>query len=202
MKQILINEYPSMEGWSTLDKCLRVYDLIYDNGLKECAEIGAFGGKCTVSMGLALKETGGRVWTCDPYRGEDCCEGSNDPANSGWWLHDVPFERIFTKMMTSVMKCGVLMQVNFVRCRSDEMIHLIKDNSLDLMHADGVHNMEVAGWEVKNYAKKMKSGSYWVADDILWKEMTGVKDLIENEMKWELEFLQEGEQSYAIYRVP
>lgn len=202
MKQILINEYPSMEGWSTLDKCLKLYDIVYDNKLNECAEIGTFGAKASLAIGLALKETGGILRTCDPYCGDDCCEGSNDPENDAWWKNSVPFERIYTKAMNSIIRCGVLMNVSVFRCRSDEMIHLIKDNSLELMHADGVHNMEVAGWEVKNYAKKMKSGSYWVADDILWETMKPVKALIENEMKWELEFLQEGEQSYAIYRVP
>lgn len=201
MRDAIKRELPKMQGWSTVEKCERIYDLILDFELKDGVEIGTFGGKATLAAALAFKQTGGSIWTCDPYRGEDCCEGSNAEDNNAWW-NGVDFKAIYYDMTQTMLRMDVWDQVRFVRCRSDELIKMFDGPCFDFMHQDGVHNLEVAGREVREWSKLMKPGAFWVADDIGWKEMVEVKELIEEEMQWELIHMQPGDQSYAIYRLP
>ncbi len=67
-----------MEGWCSLDKAMKVSNLITTESLRRCVEIGVFGGRSVVAMALAQQRANidGYVVGIDPWRNADCLECS------------------------------------------------------------------------------------------------------------------------------
>lgn len=182
-----------MEGWCTPQKAKRLYELVLETDSQLSVELGVFGGRSLVPMGIAHKAKGsGFVIGIDAWNNKVCIEGNNDPANNEWWMK--------LDMRAIYNSCRYYMDLHqldeyceTLRMRSNVAV-LFQNNTIDILHQDSNHNAETILTELKLWIPKVKVGGYWVVDDTDWKEAKEGYDhlnefglvLVEDHVKWQI----------------
>jgi hypothetical protein len=157
---------PGLPGWCTVEKGKRVAALTY--GAELCVELGVFGGRSLVAIGLALLDQDrGRADGIDPYTASAALEGENDRANDAWWS-GIAYDDIAAIARDAVRSLSLGGRVRLVRARSAEAVLDYADGSVDLLHQDSNHSELVSCQEVTLWAPKMRSRGTWVFDDVNW----------------------------------
>lgn len=166
----LDNSPQRMEGWCTHEKAQALYDLVTESDAQLCVEIGVFGGKSLIAMGLACKDKGsGGVIGLDPWNNKACTEGSNSEANDKWWM-SLDLVNIYMGCINAIRRNGVFEQCNTLKLRSADSAKLFVNNLCDIIHQDGNHNPESITKELKLWIPKLKVGGFWICDDVDWVE--------------------------------
>lgn len=169
----LPNSPHKMEGWCSDEKAQALYDLVCTSDAKLCVEIGVFGGKSLIAMGLACRDKGsGGVIGLDPWNNKACTEGSNSPLNDKWWL-SLDLVHIYMGCIKAIQRNGVFEQCNTLKLKSEDAAKLFTDDLCDIIHQDGNHNVESITKELQLWIPKLKVGGYWICDDVDWPEAAG-----------------------------
>lgn len=183
-----------MEGWCTVEKARILYDLVIKSDSRVTVELGVFGGRSLIPMGLAHKEKGtGFVLGVDPWKKEACLEGTNDPLNDEWWKN-LDLKAIYQSCQDAIARLELEGYCETLRMTSQSVSILFPDNLIDIIHQDSNHNTETILSELKLWIPKLKMGGYWVADDTDWKEaVEGYSklpefglELFENHITWQI----------------
>lgn len=195
---------PRLEGWMSVEKGKRIARLIAACPPPvRCVELGVFGGRGIVAMGLALKDLGieGSVDGVDPYTNGAALEHMKEKANLDWWS-SIDLTAVKNRVITALAAHG-LSNVHLVIDKSENVASRYADHSIDILHVDSNHSAEVAIREVELYADKIRPGGYCVADDIGWTEggQETVAKGIEKLLKRGYVHL-ETNGTWAIYRAP
>lgn len=185
-----------LPGWCTPEKGRRLAELA--RGASLCVELGVFGARSLVAIALGLRAHGsGRVDGIDPYTPDAALEGKNDPANDKWWS-ELDYESIAREAQTACYRLGLAQYTRIVRMHSRAMVEFYADRSIDLLHVDSNHSQEVSLWEVEHWASKVRSGGYWIADDVDWPTLAAAQNrLIELGFK-----VIEHHGTWAVYVAP
>lgn len=183
-----------MEGWCTPEKGQRLYEIVQETDSKVSVELGVFGGRSLVALGLGHKEKGsGFVIGIDPWNNKACIEGNNDPANDEWWL-SLDMREIYNSCQQHIEINELQGFCDTLRMRSVDVSILFPDGSVDILHQDSNHNTKTIVEELKAWVPKLKVGGLWICDDTDWPE---AKDgysylpefgltLIEDHQKWQV----------------
>lgn len=168
-KAILANiENPPMDGWCTIAKATKLFELIQQYKPKTCLEIGTFGGRSMVAIAFGLKHLGrGIVFGIDPWKIDACLEGTNDKANNEWWAK-LNWNEIISKYFDKLQEFDVLEYVAHFRKHDTDCLDYFATGSIDLVHFDSNHSEEVACRTVKDWWPKLKQGCVVIMDDIDW----------------------------------
>ena len=158
---------PSLPGWSSVMKCMRLYSTIVTNKPKITVEIGVFGGRGVLSMGLAHKEVGGICFGIDPYSINASIEGTNSEEDNKWWS-DLNYEKLYRDVMIQILAHDLTKEINMLRMKSDSAAHLFKPNSIGLLVIDGNHSKEMCTTDIMNWAPKIASDGIILMDDLEW----------------------------------
>lgn len=151
-----------MEGWTTPERGIEMAELVLETKPEIIVEIGCFGARSTVAMGLALKELGkGHLYTIDPWKKEAALEGENQ-ANQEWW-NSVNLHDIHRGAMESIWRNGLDEYVTVIRNYSHNVANLFGD--IGLLFLDGNHSEIASCRDVENFA--FKSEVVWF-DDTDW----------------------------------
>jgi hypothetical protein len=158
----------ALHGWTTVEKGVRLAELVIERRADLSVEIGVFGGRGTISMAIGHQviQTG-HVVAVDPWDVAASREGVNDPVNTEWWSA-VDHEAIYEGFLRALAQCGVGARCRIVRERGDLASHLFADESVSVLHQDGNHSEKISTAEVEVWIPKLQSGGYWVADDTDW----------------------------------
>jgi hypothetical protein len=168
LKEAIPHYIPHIPGWSTPEKCQVMVDCILETKPDISLEIGIYGGRGLISMGMAHREIRkGIAVGLDPYNAEACIEGTNDKTNDEWWSK-LNLTEIQHHFISNVCAHYLLDWVHWHRLTSRQARVLFDENEIGFMHQDGNHSAEVSSWEVDNYASIMADGSYWIMDDTNW----------------------------------
>jgi hypothetical protein len=160
------SELPRLPGWCTTAKGKRLAALA--EGAALCVELGVYGGRSLVAVGLALQDQGrGRLDGVDPYAVEAALEGDNGPAVDAVW-QATAFASVERAARSAVERLGLGDRVRFVRARSLDAVRDYADGSVDLLHQDSNHSELVSCREVVAWAPKLRPGGLWVFDDSDW----------------------------------
>jgi predicted O-methyltransferase YrrM len=158
----------TLPGWCTEQKARRLAQLVVEGKPQTCVELGVFGGRSLVPIGLALQYNGkGHVTGVDPYTNAAALEGTNDAANNLWWLR-VQLEEIHEAALVGVASAGLRGMVEIVKAKSLDVVGRYEDGSIDLLHQDSNHSEEVSVAEVRAWLPKVRPGGWWVFDDSDW----------------------------------
>jgi len=164
VERVIDEVLPRLPGWCTPEKGKRMAALTYGAGL--CVELGVFGGRSLLAIGLALRDQGrGRADGIDPYTASAALEGKNDVANDQWWSA-IPYSVIASTAEGALQPLGE--RVRLVRKRSADAVGDYEDGSVDLLHQDSNHSELISCQEVALWAPKMRPGATWVFDDSNW----------------------------------
>jgi predicted O-methyltransferase YrrM len=141
-------------------------------------EIGVFGGKSLIPMGIALKHLGkGIAYGIDPWKKEPTLEGEQNVDNRDWWssvdLHD-----IHKGAVEGIWNNGLDNHVALIRSTS-EACHGLFSN-IDLLHIDGNHSELVSVRDVRLYLPRVAvGGSIWF-DDCEWPSTKQAQAILES----------------------
>lgn len=174
-----------LEGWCTLEKCTKLYDLIIKTKPTHLVEIGVFGGRSLLSQAFALKDNNhGTIYGVDSWCVTDCVNGMTQPEAITWWK-GLNYEQIYNSCINAINANQLNEHILLKRMTSEQYIHLI-DYEIDILHIDGNHEEENSCRDVELYLPKVKSGGYIWFDDANWYQTKKAVDLIENKFACKL----------------
>lgn len=159
-----------MEGWCNEQKAQRIFELVQETDSKITVELGVFGARSLVALGLGHKEkNSGFVIGIDPWNNKACLDGGNDPANDAWWL-SLDMKAIYDSAQHHIEKNELKGFCDTLRFRACDVAVLFPDASIDILHQDGNHNYQSITNELKAWTPKLKIGALWISDDTDWPE--------------------------------
>ena len=155
----------SLDGWCSLEKANLMYNLVLENKPNLIVELGVYGGRSLVPMALAQLENGaGVIKGIDPWSIDASLEGNHTEQSLGGW-EGVNYPYIYERCSKAIDN-HKLTNCELIRMKSQDAVNLFVDNSIDILHQDGNHSEELTCLEVELYMSKLKSGGYWISDDV------------------------------------
>lgn len=166
MKNLEVIE--KMQGWCTLQKAEKLYDLVHLTNSQLTIELGVFGGRSLLPMAFAHRhKDSGVVIGVDAWNKYAALEGTNEPANNDWW-ESIDYNAIYDGCAKAIEDNHLFNWCSIIRMKTEQFAVLCPDNSVDMIHADSNHSEEITTKEVSLFLPKLKSGGIWVADDTGW----------------------------------
>lgn len=158
---------PHLPGWCTPEKANRLARLVREEKALLSVELGVFGGRSLLALGVGAITVGGRAVGVDPYDAVASNEGSHDKVNKDWWSA-LNYEDIYQQAVRGMRDAGLDKTVTIVRAKSEQAVREFADHSIDVLHQDSNHSEEVSSKEVELWLPKMKPNGFWIMDDIGW----------------------------------
>jgi hypothetical protein len=194
--------FPTLEGWCTPAKAKRIARLVVETGGgTRCVELGVFGGRVVIAMGLGIKhclDGFGIVDGIDPYNASASLEGTNAKANDEWWTN-VDYDAILKSAHERIRQLGLSKIVRLRIVRSHDIVAEYPDRCVDILHLDANHSAETSTQDVTDWAPKMRPGGYLVFDDTDWPTTRPAQLALESTYKFTR---VEQYDKWAIFRAP
>lgn len=169
-KEILTKEIPSLEGWASVPKAHKIYDLIVERQLGLCVDLGVFGGRSLLPMALAVRENGfGHAFGIDPWDNKVAVDGvPPTPGNEHekWW-GSLNMEDIHQKARYALHqhKLGETW-ATLLRMRGETSAPWFRD--IGFLHIDGNHKESEAVRDVNLWCPLVRRGGIIMFDDCDW----------------------------------
>lgn len=190
---------PSLEGWCPVEKAQWMATWLVNQRARAIVEIGVFGGRSLIPMGLAMKFLSehypgheGKVVGVDSYSNEDSTEGESDLANRDWWA-TIDLGRIRKVAERAILFYELWKFVELRVTTSGIATFDFDDGALDLVHVDGQHAETVSCRDVKFWWPKLRPGGVLVMDDTDWHQLQAARKMagalgkiIHHDEKWEV----------------
>ena len=168
----------ALDGWCTVDKGVRLAELVEGADADLSVELGVFGGRATIAMAIGHQILGrGHVVAVDPWDVAAAVDGQNDPRNDEWWAQ-VDLEAIYHGFVRAVDRLGLAPHCRIVRERSEDAARLFADGSIAVFHQDSNHSEKVSVAEIELWTPKLRSRGLWVMDDSNWPTMRRAQTLL------------------------
>jgi len=171
-QEAVLKYIPTLEGWSTPEKCLYISDLIFDNKVRLSVEIGVFAGRGLLAMAMAHRELqqNGLVGTyatgIDAWQASACLEGEGHSSEDNqWWNRQELLDKMFYSTHDTIVKHHLEHWTEILRQRSDEACSLFVPKSIGVLHQDSNHSEKISCEEVARWAPLMADGGFWILDD-------------------------------------
>lgn len=165
-KELIEKELPSLHGWCSVPKGIRIAELA--RGASLCVELGVFAGRSLICMALTLRDQGfGRADGIDPYTVDATLEGVNAAANDEYWSN-LDLGEIARTAQLTLERLGLTPWAKIIWERSQDAVARYDDETVDLLHMDSNHSEEVTCAEVTLWTPKIRPGGYLVFDDTDW----------------------------------
>lgn len=186
-----------LEGWCTPEKAIAMADLILEYKPEICVELGVFGGKSLIPIGLACRHVGIGVATgIDPWSISAALEHQNDPDHVQWWSKDVNLKLIEELCYDAIDVNNLKDHCFIVKTGSDGVANMFLDRSIGFFHLDANHSEEVSCRHVLLWTQKIEKDGILVMDDIDWPSQRKAVDLI-----MQAGFIRiGGDDKYGIYQ--
>ena len=167
--------FPALHGWCPPEKAKRMARLVLEASSPlscpvHAVELGVFGGRGVIAMGLAVRHgLGGKgtVLGIDPFSAAASLEGTNAKVDQEWWAK-LDYAMILKSAREGIAKAGLEDVVKLEIARSQDVVGRVEDGSVDVLHQDSNHSQEISCYEVETWTAKMRSGGFWIFDDIDW----------------------------------
>jgi hypothetical protein len=166
-------------GWCTKEKTERLYNLVKDTKPELTVEFGVFGGRSLIPMALAHKNNNkGKIIGIDPWEKEaSIASYDTEDPNYKWWFA-LDHNAILKSFVTSLHEYKLNDIVEYHRKKSNEVINMFDDMTIDILHQDGNHTEHISSEEVELFNKKIKPGGFWLMDDCDWPTTRNAQELI------------------------
>lgn len=159
---------PNLQGWCTPEKAKHIAKLIVENDMELAVEIGVYGGRSLLPMGMAFEHIGkGKCYGIDPWCAAASVASEQNQANIDWWSK-LDHEAIYRGFISAVLENGLSHRCYWLRFLSEQTAKLFSDGEIDLLHIDGNHSQKSALRDVDLWLPKVVEGGYIIFDDIDW----------------------------------
>ena len=167
-----------LHGWCTVEKGVRLTELIEEAHADLSVELGVFAGRSAIAMAIGHQILGkGHVVAVDAWDVAASLEGENHPGNDEWWAR-VDMEAIYQHFVQAVDRLGLAPHFRIVRERTERAASLIPDGSIAILHQDSNHSEKVSVTEIELWTPKLRPGGLWIMDDSHWPTMQRAKALL------------------------
>lgn len=157
-----------LQGWGTVEKGMRLAELVLASEAEISVEIGVFGGRGLLPLALAHQILGtGYAVGIDPWEVTASLEGENTPENDEWW-RSIDHDAIYVGFIEALVGASLVRESRIMRESAETAVRLFPDESISVLHQDGNHSERVSTREVELWTPKLKPGGYWVFDDTDW----------------------------------
>ena len=170
--------------------------IIADTKPSLCVELGVFGGRSLLAIGLAAKNA--RVIGVDAWSKPASLEGTNAKANEEWWSK-IDYNSMYAYTVNLMKSNGL--SVELWRKKSNQVYQQFQDESIGFLHQDSNHSEEITCEEVELYWNKVRKGGIWVFDDINWPTTKKAQVLL-LEKGYEEIYAPEGREWAVFRRLP
>lgn len=155
---------PTLHGWCSVEKAQTFAAVILALRPRTTVEIGVWGGRGSLSMGLAHASVGtGRVIAIDPWEASASVEGQINDTDRAWW-GAVDHDAIRRGFLMEIERQGLVGFVDVVRRRSRDAE---APDNVGLLVVDGNHGEESID-DVKRFAPSIYVGGFCYLDDVDW----------------------------------
>lgn len=159
-----------LQGWCTKEKAERLFQLIKETDSQLTVELGVFGGKSLIPMGVAHREKGsGVVIGIDAWKAAVSIQGTNSPLNDEYWK-TVDYSLVWKSCNDAIIVNQIFDYCTTLKIASQQAFALFDKNSIDVLHQDSGHNIETITDELKLWSPLIKKGGLWIIDDCNWVE--------------------------------
>lgn len=156
---------PNLPGWSSVEKCMRLYSLIVTHNIQSSCELGVFGGKGSLSMAFGHLEVGGVCWGVDPYTAEASIEHETNEDNINYWSR-IDYETLYRDTVIQTLAHGLTKHHQILRMKSEVASTIFKNQTLGLVVVDANHNFELVSRDFELWLPKIYEGGFLLADDL------------------------------------
>jgi predicted O-methyltransferase YrrM len=168
---------PTLHGWCTPEKALHIYNLVLVHQQPLCVELGVFGGRSLLPIGLAAREKNGTIVGIDAWSKDACEQGINDIENTEWW-NKIDYDFFYNYTEKVMSDAGLSNITKLIRSRSADAVSYFTSKSISVLHQDSNHSEEVTVEEVNLWYDKVKPGGYWIFDDTDWPTTKKAQDVL------------------------
>jgi predicted O-methyltransferase YrrM len=159
---------PPLHGWTSVEKGLRMAELVVAARSALSVELGVFGGRGTIALAIGHEaQDHGHVIAVDPWSRDASLEGENAADNDAWW-GALDHEAIYESFLAALATTGTADRVRVWRERSAEAATRVDDGTVDVLHQDSNHSEAISSAEVELWTPKLRPGGLWIADDTDW----------------------------------
>ena len=191
---------PNLPGWSSVQRCMKLYSLVVTHNIQMSFEIGTFGCRGSLSMAFGHFEVGGTCWGVDPYSPESAIEHETEEANINWWSR-VDYETLYRDSIIQTLAHGLTKQHQLLRMKSEVASTIFKNETFGLGVIDGNHNFELVSRDFELWLPKIYEGGFVLVDDLLWDGVSRAKHMIEHYGFKEIEIVDDPAGSqWGIYQ--
>jgi len=175
-----ISNIQRLEGWCTHQKAEHIAELILDRRPELIVEIGVFGGRTSIAMGMACQYLRhGKVIGIDPWTHAAALEGEQSAVDAEWWSK-LDMDQIYSGAMNAIRALGVEDYVEFRRQHDADALGSFPDGGIDMLHLDSNHSELISVRSVRDWAPKVKPGGVFLMDDTLWPTQQRAVELLTN----------------------
>jgi predicted O-methyltransferase YrrM len=165
---------PTIHGWCSPEKAKNLMEVILDIKPDLCVEIGVFGGSSLIPQALPLRHNKkGKIYGIDPWTKDAALEEMIEEDHKNWWAA-LDIEDIYKHCQHNVASLDLDNYCTLVRDKSENVVDMFEDNSIDLLHIDGNHSEALSYKDATLFFPKLKVGGYIFFDDIWWTEKNKV----------------------------
>src|SRR5260221_169952 len=154
---------PRCHGWATVEKAFTLAGVALALRPEIIVEIGVWGGRSILPLGLACKELGhGKVIGVDPWAAVASIQGQV-PANVKWW-GEQPHEQVYFDFMEKRGTLGLNDVIAVERMTSD---YFEPPKTIGFLHLDGNHGPQALK-DAQKYGPLVPVGGLCCLDDLNW----------------------------------
>jgi len=180
--KLALDKIPAdLAGGCSIEKAIKMADIIVSNKLKIGIEIGVHRGRSLVPIGIAFKEAGGFLYGIDPYSREEYKVNNSSLPHKNWvpimenYLNKKSKDLFYYDVLEYIKNNDLENFVELIRKTSQDAIEDFKKIELDFLHIDGNHAYERILMDLKNYTPLIKKEGFLVLDDISWTSVKNAK---------------------------
>lgn len=199
---------PNLPGWCSEAKARRLARLVVDRHARVAVEIGVFGARSLLALGVGGRVARAQVIGIDPYTADASLAGKNAPENDAYWQDrarggQIDYEDIFRKACAAA---AMFPNVRILRAKSLDAASVFDPGTVDLIHIDGNHSEETSCADVRAWLPKMSLGGIVIMDDVGWETTRAAQKLLTDSGCKELERVVHKtnsgniEESWAVYQ--
>ena len=176
----------TLNGWCTPEKARWIAKWIVEHRCVSCVDIGVFGGRSLVAMGLAQKRLmderpgwPGRCVGIDSYSNKDCVEGGPTAADKDWWGKQ-DLNAVRKNAEDAIAANGLGGICSLLIMTGCEAVGRFGDATLDFVHVDGSHSEPESTRDVTLWWPKLRPGGLMLMDDTDWPSVKAARNLAES----------------------
>lgn len=176
----------TLNGWCTPEKARWIARWMVEHACVSAVDLGVFGGRSLVTMGLAMKQLGqkkdgwpGRCIGIDSYSNADCVAGEESEAGKDYW-GKLDLQLVRKNAEDAIEKYGLKEICSLMIMTGVQAVDRFGDGTLDFVHVDGSHSEAESTRDVKLWWPKLRTGGLMLMDDTNWPTVRAARFIAES----------------------